>query len=490
MMAWLGLALRELLSRGEGTAFTASVIDRWWQQPFELHPPVGKYIFGLTWALSRSFLGDIEGFRLGNALIFGLLVALVYIFATRCYGRQAGLFAAAALTLMPHVYGNASVAALDIQLTWWWTALLILFWEVADRRGWGWDVLLGLGLGLAFATKFNAVLIPFALGLWALIYRRSWRLIVRLAIMVLLMMPVFVTVWPWLYPDVPGRFLLYLGVVFGKARYMGGEFEHAQRVQYYLGRLWPRSPWHYPFVMTAAVTPLLTLLTALLGLGTILWRRLQRPADGLIALGFLVPLAVAATPISPVYGGVRHILYAYPFLAVLAGLGFARVVHVLTSRLRRNHAALSASISVTVAAILLLPALGGLVTIHPYLLEYYSETVGGVAGAARLGLEATYWADSYRAVLPYLNEYAPAGATVWAISPLVMRTYQQAGLLRSDLIIRGGDMVDPRSCDLAVVQNEPSGFIPAVEDLLTRKAAFEFDLYGVPLAWVFDNKDK
>ena len=40
----------------------------------------------------------------------------------------------------------------------------------------------------------------------------------------------------------------------------------------------------------------------------------------------LAPLFVIALPSSPIFGGTKHWLTAYPFLALFAGLGFVAVV--------------------------------------------------------------------------------------------------------------------------------------------------------------------
>jgi hypothetical protein len=71
------------------------------------------------------------------------------------------------------------------------------------------------------------------------------------------------------------------------------------------------------------------------------------------------------------------------------------------------------------------------------LLSYYSETVGGIPGAARLGLETTYWCETYAAALPYLNEHAKPGDMIWVdpLSQNVMVYYQVQGRLRRDVKI-------------------------------------------------------
>ncbi len=86
--------------------------------------------------------------------------------------------------------------------------------------------------------------------------------------------------------------------------------------------------------------------------------------------------------------------------------------------------------------LILLPQIWAIRTLYPHLLSYYSEAIGGVAGATKMGLEATYWCETYNEVLDYLNENGEAGDIVY-IDPYshdVMYYYQRQGLLRDDLV--------------------------------------------------------
>jgi hypothetical protein len=93
--------------------------------------------------------------------------------------------------------------------------------------------------------------------------------------------------------------------------------------------------------------------------------------------------------------------------------------------------------TVLAAVLVFLPQSISLVRLYPHLLSYYSETVGGLPGAARLGLETTYWCESYAAAIPYLNEHAKPGDTIWVDpwSHNVMIYYQVHGRLRPDVKI-------------------------------------------------------
>jgi hypothetical protein len=159
---------------------------------------------------------------------------------------------------------------------------------------------------------------------------------------------------------------------------------------------------------------------------------------GLLFINALVPLLALTTGKSMVYDNDRLFMPAFLFLAALAGMGFDWLVIGIrraADRLRKPRLAVPATI--LAAFIVFLPQSISLVRLYPHLLSYYSETVGGLPGAARLGLETTYWCESYAAAIPYLNEHAKPGDTIWVDpwSHNVLIYYQVHGWLRSDIKI-------------------------------------------------------
>jgi hypothetical protein len=129
-----------------------------------------------------------------------------------------------------------------------------------------------------------------------------------------------------------------------------------------------------------------------------------------------------------------------------------------------------------------------IVRIHPYELSYYSELVGGLPGATRLGLETTFWCETYKHALPYLNEDAEPGASVWAENPFVLRLYQRHGMLREDLEVTGGDIVSPNMADYAVVEMRQTGFryTPEIVSVMRqRKPVHTLASQGVALLHVY-----
>ena len=151
---------------------------------------------------------------------------------------------------------------------------------------------------------------------------------------------------------------------------------------YYLGEVFDKGypPWHYPLVMTAATMPPAVLAAALFG-G---WSVRRKPGGrGWLGLHVAFTLGLACLPGVPRYDGVRLFLPAFPFLAILAGLG----MDLLLRPLRKPLAA-------GLLVLLVVPTVARFRELDPCLLSYYSPVVGGLQGAERLGLETSFWGDA------------------------------------------------------------------------------------------------
>jgi len=479
-MTWLGI-----LRRDPGEAFSDAAIVRWWVQDptLELHPPLGKFLSGITWAAFRGFLGDVSALRVSNAVLYSVLVGLVFAMVSTEYGTLSGVFAAMSLLCMPRMFFHAHLANIDTTVATTWFLAMWVFWRLESRSDPGAILASGLFFGLALATKMNAIVIPLVWGTHVLLAKRVWRGLVRVGLICVVGAGVFVGTWPWLYHDLPNRLLYYVS--------MASRF--AERPQYYLGQTLPHVTWHYPFVLTAVVIPLAVVAMSLIGTAHVLRRRDDSGVGRLFVLNALAPLVFAATGLQAAYSGERHFIPAYPYLACLAGVGFGATWKMLRSRAHTLYQ-LADSRRLQMASalglgLLLLPAAISIWQMHPYQLSYYSELIGGLPGATRLGLETTFWCETYQAALPYLNGHAATSATVWAENPFVMRAYQDQGRLREDLQIIGGDTVPVDRADYAVVQMRQTGLGYYTPDLTGALAGetpvYSLERQGVPLMHVY-----
>ena len=429
--AWFGV-----LVKSPAQALSAASIDQYWTVNHE-HPPVEKVLSGLVANLGRHFFDDLTASRLGVILLVALLVALLYLSVASAYGKGAGLFAALALLSMPRFFFHAHLAALDVPVAVAAFAVTFLFWKTIDRGGWGWGILLGVAWGLAVAVKLNGVFIPISLALWCLIFRRKWSVVLRFLLMGLSAIATFLLSWPWLYHHTWARILAYIDF----------HFHHYQIGQWYFGKFYLPPPWSFVLVMLGVVLPLTVLVLSLAGMARAGKGSKDRGLVWLLILSSLVSIAPFLIGKSLLYDNDRLFMPVYPFLAALTGIGFDWLLQGarrLLAWLKRP--AWSVPVGLLLGLVMLAPQSVAMAGQYPHLLSYYSETVGGLPGATKLGLETTYWCETYAAGIPYINAHASPGDTVW-IEPWsydILIYYQMHGQLRKDVFI----LTDPPSLSI------------------------------------------
>ena len=183
--AWTGL------TSGRPLAFAdRRVIDRWLSYNSE-HPPLMKTLFGLSWRLlhrcscpnesglhplsypqrhrTLGLLKQGDAMRLPTHALAGLLIAAVYLWGARCWGRVAGFTAAGLAILLPRHVFHAQLACFDAPVA----AMIFLVTyaylraqQTGSRR---WAVASGVLLGLGLSTKHNTFFLPIVLlghSLW------------------------------------------------------------------------------------------------------------------------------------------------------------------------------------------------------------------------------------------------------------------------------------------------------------------------------------
>ncbi|HET6584143.1 MAG TPA: glycosyltransferase family 39 protein [Nannocystaceae bacterium] len=430
--AWLGD-----LARDPGRALAREGRDRRFRENHE-HPALLKLLAGASARLlahapapgtELDGIVDTGGLlpvmpegtamRLPAQIIAGLGVALLYVVMAARAGPWAGLLAAGGFALLPHVAFHAGLHAFDVPVA---VAMLVvvLVWRRAlvDRRA---GVLVGVALGIAIAVKHNALFLgpllavhyygALALGRWrhGLRIERAQLVPLPLVSMAVIAPLVAFALWPWLWGDPWARVLEYV------------EFhrQHAYYNMEFLGRNYnqPPMPISYPAVMTWATVPtcllVLALVGAVLGVREDVARGAARaPADqptfarplpdpwcrqdALLFVGLAVfPLALISLPSTPIFGGTKHWITAYPFVALLAADAWTRLWtrSALADRRRLEPAAL---------VVCLGPAAMATIDGHPYGISQYAPMCGGARGAAELGLNRGFWGTAIAPALPGL----------------------------------------------------------------------------------------
>jgi hypothetical protein len=406
------------------------------------HPPVAEGTErGGVWPV----MPEGAAMRLPAQIIAGIGVGLLYLVGAAWAGPWAGLLAAGWFILLPRVAFHAGLHAFDVPI-----AVMTLVVALAYRAGLrsrAWGLAVGPIFGVAIAVKHNALFLGPLLALhygtcliWA--WRRHGRSIARaqwlplpLLSMAILGPLVAWALWPWMWTDTVARFTEYLQF----------HREHSWYNMEFLGDNYnqPPMPVSYPAVMTWATVPTVLLVLSAIGLGVAVRRDIRAPAereakrprtdrplpegwsrlDGLwLLLLAAFPIALISSPNVPIFGGTKHWLTAYPFMALAAAIGLSAMWSA--AKLPSRHARL-----MPVAVMLvLLPSVWATVHGHPRNLSQYAPLVGGARGAADLGLNRGFWGYDVRPLLPAIGD-ARGPVYLHDMHELVRRQYVREGAL-------------------------------------------------------------
>lgn len=470
------------LWRGEWVVLQPNVMSAYWEYNHE-HPPLVKIWYALVAVpLSASF-GEIQAFRMAAVALSALVCVVIAVSTMAVWGIPAGIISVAMVLSMPRFFFHAHLAALDVPGALAYILSILLFWHTRHMRAWWIGIIVGVVWGLGLATKVNAAFVLPVLGIWWLCVHRQAYLLGRLALMALIAPVVFIGVWPWLWVDTPMRITAYL-------RWL--TVDHWQIPQWFMGQLYLPPPWYFGATMVMMVTPLAIVVLGIMGMR---WHdREMRSYVVLLMIALIMPLG-ALMMSSVVYDNDRLLM---PFFVVWALLASHGVMQVATW-MSRGHPQRLRYMWLVVMALSVTPSVLQTRMLWPHLLSYYSESVGGLPGAARLQMDHTYWNESYHSAFRYLDAHAPPRARVW-LEPWsldVPHTYQRAKIIRRD-IQYGSDMAGSAwgmsvgqfshiDADYAVVTYRFAGWTPAIHALIAgnNQPVYTVERQGVVLLEVY-----
>jgi 4-amino-4-deoxy-L-arabinose transferase-like glycosyltransferase len=477
----------KLLLDAPGKAIERGAIDGVWGTNHE-HPSLMKSLFAISHMLFhekwRLFEDPSTAWRFPGMCMMGVALWVTYMFAARAFSRRAAIVAAIGLGLMPRVFYNAHLACFDVPIMAMWISCVYVYWRAEKEGGLGWAMLCGVVYGLTLETKHNAWLLPAVFVVHAIVAHA--RTITRhaargstipipssLVAMATMGPAIFLLLWPWLWNDTLPRIQEYVNF------HVHHEYYNIEFLgQTYFG---PPSPRSYLPVMVAATVPTATLvLFAIGGIDRakvvlarfvtwvsagfekkLAWPKEPPPRDRLhtdllLFLAFFVPLAPwLLSSKTPIFGGTKHWMTAYPLLAIFAGRGFDLVWTKLSALLakrtslagNRRTAAEALAIAATFSG-----ALAVTIHSHPYGLSTYVPIVGGVQGGADLGLNRQFWGFTTESLDPWFRAHTHQGETVYFMDtawPSWVRLVEEK---RIPQWLRG--VGSPAEADVSIVHHE------------------------------------
>jgi hypothetical protein len=448
-----------------------------WFWPFARQEPNGHPPFYalVAWLgdVVAPWLDELPRARVGPMLAFSLATGSVFAFMARRWGAWPAAAGAGALLLQPRLLAHAHYALYDALLTALWVGSILAFASAVEPRDgekrpgnprWGWAVVLGLLAGWAADTKFTGWFLPVPFIAWSILYRSRRGALALLVGGLVGVVALYAFNPPW-WGDPIG----------GVRRFFESSLTRGQTVPItvrFLGSTYktPREslPPYNTLIWTLFITPLGFLALALAGARRSIRRWRAEPFGVLAVLHWAFLLGLRALPHTPGHDAERLFLPAFGVLALLAAVGAAG----WHGRLARwGIAAAIGEGAVSIALMMPVP------------LAYYSPLIGGPPGAARLGMEPTYYWDALTDdALAWLNKNTPPGGSVAFAAYPTSWFY----LLRSHRLTTGLTTRDRGNYAWYVLQNRPGDFSTTdVGLVLAGRPAYEYRKGGVPLLWIY-----
>jgi hypothetical protein len=317
-----------------------------------LHPPlarvavaIGPYLAGYRsqhggdmWIEGRRLLyeksghPDVEMLTLARAGILPFMIGclvLVWLWTSRYVGPVEGALAVIALGNLPVFLAHSGLATTDAPFAATFTAAFFAFVLWLERCSAGRGLLLGVAVALAVCTKLSALLfLPVACGAVLLCRwmcdRPDWqpiRLFASWRSALAALGAFLVTVWV-VYGCNSDPFYGVTTLARGVAELAA--FADGGDPSFFLGQInMHGSPAFFP-VLILVKSPLPFLAAVAIGAAVLLrshrrdWRRMA-PLVGAAAI-------IASVIPSPINIGLRHILPAFPLLAIVAAIGLGRLL--------------------------------------------------------------------------------------------------------------------------------------------------------------------
>jgi len=375
-------------------------------------------------------------FRLPMVILGAISCVVTYILSVDMFGdRRGGLIAAFTLAFTPLFVALTSLAALDGGVSVFYTLTIWLFYRAFKLKSTIYMILSGISLGLTFSCMLTGFGVLPVVLLWSLMIsiqnlkkkeptqiKWYWYLL----LWPLLGLTIFYAFWPWLWGDPINRFLKNVGFFSSVAEGRWNDFG------FYFGISALRPDFY--FVMLFLNTPLILIILYLIGLCDGLLSPKKRECSLLLVLWVIIPVGILSLPYIIKTNGTRTIVFVYPALSILCGNGACWVIDRIKKVLRlgardfaphnkiRYHFKKGDMPGIVCAGLIMSLILAECISIHPYYLDYFNQTVGGMQGA-KDHFEVGYWGEGMAEAIDYIDANAPKQSTIWIYGPKIDTLY-------------------------------------------------------------------
>ena len=444
-------SIERSFAKGEfAKPFSQSQTDRYFSFNHE-HPPFMKELFGLSNYIFHRKLKILEtgsSARLVAAFFAALTALMIYLFGQIFFNRITAVTAPLLFFMMPHLFFHSHLACFDVPILFFWSATFILYIFCIKTGRLSIHILTAVFFALAMATKHNVLFVPIILfASWLCFYFFSYRkenggfsikhfftsVPKVFYFMVLISIPLYFLLWPWMWHDTVNRV----------GEYMAFHTQHVNYTNYYFGQELATGPFpfSFPWAMTLFTTPLPQLICFFAG---IIWFCMEfknaastKDKESSLAMisGSLFPIFLIALPSVPIFGGIKHWFTGYP-LMLTAGVFFVGENLKFLVKTDRYKEVFVALVFFAAAISLVQPN----VKFAKRGPAFYNLLIGGAEGAAELRMQRNFWGYDVIDLTETLNKNAPLKSKVYIMGAYEGLNYnsfnfmKEEGLVREDLI--------------------------------------------------------
>lgn len=351
---------------------------------------------------------------------------------------------------------------MDYSVTAMWVICVYAYWRGVKEKKW--MIFASIFLGMALATKINALFIYMSLLFFWIISPEKKKLLIK-SIPVFVIPPVlFFASWPWLWKDPIARFWEYFNF----------HMQHVFLRTYYMGKVYLNVPWQYTLTMVSLTIPLIILIFAVFGLFCVFRKSFRRERIWIL-FNALFPIIIFSFPKTPRYDGIRLFMASFPFICIIFGMGLE-----FFNRFKMKYVLWCVFIPLFILSIY-----NGVIKYHPYQIAYYNELMGGIEGAEIKGMERDYWGGCYEDILDWLNKQGDIRIFVYEY-PYAFLWYKIDGMLNHGVIL------DSYHRSKYMVLLIRQGFFnkETWEYYNNKKPVCSVELFGVPLVCVYEVDEK
>lgn len=412
-----------------------------------------------------------------------ILLITAFCLTERLFGRLSGFITLGVLVFDPNIIAHFSLISTDALLT---TTIMVFFFlfDTLMRRPKAFHAILaGISLGLAFLTKFTAlVLIPGIIPILLLYYDklRTQPLYKWLKLFSYCCVAVILTVWIGygFHYSSHFPFLEFPGLIEGFSEARG--YATNGMVSFFNGEVGRH--WTFYFVEALAIkTPIPILLLWAISISILFFRPVTKKSAVQLVPIFMAAIFFMVMFLSKLNIGIRHILPIYPLMAVSCGS---------LARSFRSLSKISFRIRVGGIGLLMAWMIIETIRIFPFQLSYFNQIAGGpIGGMNYLGDSNLDWGQDLGTLKKIMDKHDIEEvilAYVGNTDPAFFKIKYQYLPLMFFGSVQNNRVVDSRKEIIAVSTNNLQGFLNSKFSynwLLSRKpiamAGYSIYLYDI-----------